>query len=161
MEKINRAVLSIGTNLGDKKENIRRAIMLLSGKDEIISADCSPLYKTKPVGKTDQDDFYNCCVLCQTTADPFRTLAVCHEIENEMGRVRIERWGPRVIDLDIVFFENIMMNTEKLTLPHPAYKTRGFVLKPLSDLFPALCFAGFDFSEYFKSADMRGVTLVE
>lgn len=93
---------------------------------------------TKPWGKTDQPDFVNQVIKVKTSLRPIELLNLIHEIENSMDRVRTEIWGPRIIDIDILFYEDIIMNTPKLTLPHPRTHLREFCLDPLCEVAPNL-----------------------
>ena len=128
------AVLSIGSNIGDRRENIENAVKLLAATPGISNVRLSGMYETEPVGYEDQDFFYNICVLIDTTLAPMELLARAQEIEQELHRVRIIRWGPRTIDVDIILYGDIEMDTERLTIPHPRYRERAFVLIPMMDL---------------------------
>ncbi len=127
--------LSLGSNIGDKYENLRRAKSLLE-KNYIIILKSSKIYTTKPFGYTDQDDFLNECLLCHTDKTPEDVLNVIKEIESNLKRKRIIRWGPRTIDVDILFYDNEIINKDDLTVPHPGIPERDFVLRPLMDLEP-------------------------
>ena len=127
-------LLSIGSNMGDKQKNIESAVIALCSTEGISDVSLSGLYETEPVGYEDQDMFYNICVLCRTTLSPEKLLDRIHEIEADLHRERIIRWGPRTIDIDIILYGDITMDTEDLTIPHPRYKERAFVLKPMKDL---------------------------
>ncbi|MBR3245400.1 MAG: 2-amino-4-hydroxy-6-hydroxymethyldihydropteridine diphosphokinase, partial [Parasporobacterium sp.] len=94
------------------------------------------ILETKAYGVTDQDDFLNMAVLLETSLTPYELLDVLHEIENELGRVRVIHWGPRTIDLDIIFFGDQILNDQDLTIPHPDYRNRDFVMKPLLEIVP-------------------------
>ena len=132
MEKI---FLSVGTNLGNRMENLRTALKLIGGCGVLVDA-VSGVYRTEPVGLKSQSDFYNICVSGFTENGPDELLAVLKKIEFEMGRVKQEKWGPRIIDIDILFYSNIIINTGSLTIPHPEIASRRFVLEPLSEIAP-------------------------
>lgn len=132
--KSGEALLSIGSNMGDKKENIEQAIRLLSSNQEIEVLKVAGLYETEPVGYEDQDYFYNTCVLIKTTLEPEELLDATQKIENDLHRKRTIRWGPRTLDIDIILYGDIMMDTKRLTIPHPRYEERAFVLIPMMDL---------------------------
>ena len=151
------AVLSAGSNLGDRQEAIRKAVGLLKRNEHIRNLRISPLYRTMPIGGPDQDDFINACMTFETTLDARALLTLCHCIEQDMGRVRTVRWGPRELDLDIIFFGGLTVEEPDLAVPHPRYHTRGFVLVPLADLFADRQFQGFDFSEAYAAADKSGI----
>ena len=132
--KKNEALLSIGSNMGDRLANIEEAVRLLKETDGISDIRVSSLYETEPVGYEDQDCFYNICVLCTTTLEPMELLGRIHEIEEMLHRKRIIRWGPRTIDIDIIIYGDVKMDDEVLTIPHPRYQERAFVLMPMMDL---------------------------
>lgn len=129
---MNDVYLSIGTNIGEREDNLRRAVRLLA--EQVTIETVSAVYETAAVGFTDQADFLNIAVHVKTALSPLAMLDVCQAIENELGRVRTVRWGPRVIDLDILLYNNENMNTERLILPHPRMYERAFVLIPLFDV---------------------------
>ncbi len=129
-------IIGIGTNIGDKKENIENAVGALSlvPKTEVLRR--SSVYETEPVGYAEQDSFYNICVEIESGFEPNELLGICLGIEAGFGRIREFRNGPRIIDLDIILAENKRIDTENLTVPHPRFKERRFVLIPLLELFP-------------------------
>ena len=130
----NEVLLSIGSNMGDRKANIEQAIRLIAGMPGVCNVRLSGLYETEPVGYEDQDYFYNVCILIDTTLGPMELLHGTQGIENELHRVRNIRWGPRTIDIDIIFYGDRSIDTAELTVPHPRYKERAFVLIPMKDL---------------------------
>ncbi|HHB82800.1 MAG TPA: 2-amino-4-hydroxy-6-hydroxymethyldihydropteridine diphosphokinase, partial [Devosia sp.] len=109
---------------------------LLSANPAISVIAQSKVLKNPAWGKTDQPDFHNIVLEIETSLTPLELLDTCQSIENKMGRVRKERWGPRLIDIDIVAYERIRMDTKRLTLPHPHAHEREFVLNPLSEISP-------------------------
>lgn len=129
-------IIGIGTNIGDKKENIENAVSALSlvPKTEVLRR--SSVYETEPVGYAEQDSFYNICVEIESGFEPKELLGICLGIEAGFGRIREFKDGPRIIDLDIILAENKRIDTENLTVPHPRFKERRFVLIPLLELFP-------------------------
>ncbi len=126
--------LSLGSNLGNKEENIARALKLLENKTIILQK--SSLYKTKPVGYQDQPNFLNCVVKIKTALTPTELLVFLQEIEHRLGRVRTFKDGPRIIDLDILLYDNVIINTPSLLIPHPRLQERLFVLEPLAEIAP-------------------------
>ncbi len=128
-----RAFLSLGSNLGDRRVLLREAVDSLP---DVVAV--SPVYETAPVGGPEQDNFLNLVVELDTELTPFQLLGVCHRIESSAERVRETRWGPRTLDIDIIWMEGIEMDEERLTIPHPRWKARRFVLAPLRDLAPEL-----------------------
>lgn len=130
--------LSLGSNMGDKADNLLRAIILLSNRGFVID-DVSGIYRTEPIGYTEQDDFLNMVVKGHTPLSPLQLLAVCLETEEELGRVRQMRWGPRSIDVDLLLYGKRHIRTERLQVPHPRLRERAFVLVPLREIAPR-CF---------------------
>ncbi|MBP5654924.1 MAG: 2-amino-4-hydroxy-6-hydroxymethyldihydropteridine diphosphokinase [Clostridiales bacterium] len=128
------AVLSIGSNIGDREFFIAEAIRRLEKNEHITNLVRSGLYETDPVGYTDQDSFYNAVVGIDTDLAPEELLDYINGIEKDLGRVRTVRWGPRTIDIDIILYGDEVINTPRLTVPHPRYKERAFVTVPMEDL---------------------------
>lgn len=126
--------IGLGTNLGDKKNNLEQAITLMKQKCKILKQ--SKLYETEPVGYKDQDWFLNCVVEIETELDPLELFDFLQSIEKEMKRIKTVKDGPRVIDLDILFYEDQVINHENLIIPHPRLHERLFVLIPMSDINP-------------------------
>ncbi len=129
--------LGIGTNLGDRKKNISTAVELLK-KHNITVTQISSIIETEPVGYTEQDKFLNGCLAIETTLDPHTLLKTLKLIEKTMGRTETVVNGPRIIDLDILTYDDIKVDTDELTIPHPRMKEREFVLTPLKELNPEL-----------------------
>ncbi len=130
--------LSLGSNLGEREENLRQALEMLSSSGEIEVLRVSSLYQTRPVGYTNQPDFLNLVAETATTLESHALLRRCLEVEDELGRVREERWGPRLIDLDVLLYGDVVSDDEELVLPHPLMLERAFVLVPLLELAPDL-----------------------
>lgn len=128
------AYVGIGSNLGDALENCKRAIQDIAadGRNHLLK--CSPFYRTEPVGKKDQAWFINGVIAVETSLGLREFLDFLLDIERKMGRERGERWGPRVIDLDILFFGDKVLNEDGLQVPHPRLHERRFVLVPLNDI---------------------------
>lgn len=131
-----RAYISIGSNLGDRVANCMLAVSMLSSFARVTAA--SSAYETEPVGPKDQPDFINCAACIETDMPPENLLAELRSIEDSLGRIRRERWRERSIDLDIVFYDGLVMNTDELTIPHPRAHLRRFVLEPLAEISPGL-----------------------
>ncbi|MDH4231183.1 MAG: 2-amino-4-hydroxy-6-hydroxymethyldihydropteridine diphosphokinase [Nitrospirota bacterium] len=125
--------IGLGSNLGDRKKNCLRAIGLLKQNGLSVTRQSS-IYETKPWGVTEQPEFVNMAVKAETELAPFQLLALLKKIEKDMGRQETVRWGPRILDLDILLYDDIIMNTETLTIPHPLMQEREFVLRPLSEI---------------------------
>lgn len=128
------AYLSLGSNVGDRQNNLREAIRRLAGLGRVVSI--SSFYETEPVEFTDQAWFLNCAVALETAAEPAQLMQKLLAIELEMGRQRIQKKGPRSIDIDILLFGDVVMDTPDLLIPHPAMAKRRFVLAPLVEIAP-------------------------
>lgn len=137
------AYLGLGSNLGDRREILRRAVGAL---DEVTVV--SPVYETDPVGGVEQEAFYNIVVEVETRLDPHELLARCLELEQVERRVRTIRWGPRTLDVDVLLYGDRRINTPDLVVPHPRMHERNFVMVPLLDIDPELVghplLAGYD-----------------
>lgn len=133
-------VLSLGSNLGDRKEWLRLAIQRLSQRYTVKQI--SSLYETAAWGKTDQADFLNLVVELETDDSPRALLQTIQTIEQELERKRLERWGPRTIDIDILFYNDEEINEPDLVVPHPRLWERAFVLIPLLEIAPNFSFQG-------------------
>ncbi len=123
----------MGSNLGERLQNLRRAVALLEARDGISVLRSSRVYETEPVGPT-QPDFLNAVLLVETTLTARGLLDACLFVENEMGRVRRERWGARIIDIDVLTYGDDVIAEPGLSIPHPRMHERAFVLVPLLEL---------------------------
>jgi 2-amino-4-hydroxy-6-hydroxymethyldihydropteridine diphosphokinase len=128
-----RAFLGLGSNLDDRLENLRRAVVLLDRAGGIRAVRSSRVYETAPVGPP-QPDYLNAVIEVETTLAPHDLLRACLAVEHTMGRVRAERWGPRVIDVDVLTYGDERIDDDDLTVPHPRMHERAFVLVPLLEL---------------------------
>lgn len=128
------AYIGIGSNLGDKLQNYERAISEILKIDRHRLITKSSLFKTQPIGYTAQDWFVNGVIKIETDLKPHDLLQALKTIESQLGRAKTFRWGPRTIDLDILFFDDIEIQTEELQIPHPSIQDRGFVLIPLVEI---------------------------
>lgn len=137
---MNAIYLSIGTNLGDKETNIERALILLSEKVRITKR--SSIYETAPVGYTDQPWFLNIVTEARTHLSPQTLLQFTQSIEHKMKRVKTIINGPRIIDIDILLYNEENINEENLIIPHPRMVTRAFVMIPLHEIAPELIITG-------------------
>lgn len=131
-----RVYLSIGSNVGLCAENLQEAIAALGRLEDTALLSQSALYETAPVGYEDQPDFLNAAVEIETALAPLVLLNAVKAIETRMGRESAPKWGPRVIDIDIVLWGERQVSTEMLTIPHPDFRTRNFVLQPLAEIAP-------------------------
>jgi 2-amino-4-hydroxy-6-hydroxymethyldihydropteridine diphosphokinase len=136
LKKEHRVFLGLGSNLGERRENLLSALRLLDAMEDVRVLEVSSVYETEPWGVLDQPDFLNLAALVSTSRDPRGMLAACRDVEDELGRVRGERWGPRVIDIDILLYDDLELEEEDLIIPHPRMQEREFVMVPLLELQP-------------------------
>ena len=127
------AYVALGSNLGDREENLRNALVHLAA-NEVQVVKVSTFIETEPYGVTDQPGFVNAVCQVETELEPLELLRLLLKIELEMGRVRIRRWGERNIDLDLLLYEDACVVSDELTLPHPDMQNRDFVLLPLAEI---------------------------
>jgi 2-amino-4-hydroxy-6-hydroxymethyldihydropteridine diphosphokinase len=137
MDEMSIAYIGIGSNLGRREENCFRAIELLKKKG-IALVKRSSLYETEPWGMKGQPRFLNMAIEIETDLRPLQLLKILKNIEKEAGRKKSRRWGPRVLDLDILLFDDIIMDEVALKIPHPFMQERAFVLKPLNEIAPGV-----------------------
>lgn len=131
-----RAVLALGANLGDAGAQIAQAIGIIAGHERVAVLKASTVIESEPWGKTDQPGFHNAAILIETSLEPLELLEFCLRTEAELGRVRVEHWGPRVIDIDVIAYDEIEMESERLTMPHRHAHERDFVMGPLREIAP-------------------------
>ncbi|MBO0526923.1 2-amino-4-hydroxy-6-hydroxymethyldihydropteridine diphosphokinase [Clostridium botulinum] len=127
------AYVAFGSNIGEKENYIKRALEKIEER-EIKIIKVSPIYETEPYGVLDQDSFLNGVVKIETNLTPEDLIEVLLDIEKQLDRVRERRWGPRTIDLDIIFYDDLIINKNNLIIPHKDMENREFVLKPLCDI---------------------------
>jgi 2-amino-4-hydroxy-6-hydroxymethyldihydropteridine diphosphokinase len=128
------AYIGIGSNIGDKLNNCEKAISEILKADRHRLLARSSLFKTQPIGYTSQDWFVNGVIKIETDSEAHELLRTLKAIESRLGRVETFRWGPRTMDLDILFFDDLEIHTEELQLPHPLIQNRQFVLVPLAEI---------------------------
>lgn len=128
--------LGLGSNVGDRENQLKEAIRLLDEQSGIKVVKVSSFYETEPVGYVDQPDFLNLCVEIQTELSPKAVLERGLSIEQQLHRVRKERWGPRTLDIDILLYGDQIIEEQDLTIPHPRMTERAFVLIPLQEIAP-------------------------
>lgn len=155
------AILGLGSNIGDKRANLSRAIALLEALGDIALVSRSRDWRTPPWGVTDQDWFVNACIAVSTTLGPRALLERCLEVERQMARVRTRHWGPRTIDVDILFYGDRQVAEPDLVIPHPRITERAFVLGPLSDIAPDLVIAGQTVTGRLAAIDRAGVDPID
>jgi 2-amino-4-hydroxy-6-hydroxymethyldihydropteridine diphosphokinase len=130
---MNTTFLLLGTNQGEQAINLIEAKAKISRELGLIIT-ASSIYKTAAWGMKNQPDFYNQVIIVKTEYDPVQTLTILQNIENQLGRIRNEKWGPRIIDIDILFFNDLVMDSPTLKLPHPEMQNRMFTLTPLAEV---------------------------
>ncbi len=154
---MNTAVIGLGSNMGERKKNLDDAVRALSLLPRTRVAKASKVYQTKPVGYDDQSDFYNAVLMVETELSPQALLGACLGVEAALGRIRLIKNGPRIIDIDLLLYENCHFDNYELTLPHPRMKERAFVMRPLLDLFPDGRAPGFYFLPRLRELGTDGV----
>jgi 2-amino-4-hydroxy-6-hydroxymethyldihydropteridine diphosphokinase len=152
-----RVGFGLGSNIGDKPSNIRNALNLLELRQIARLTAVSRIYRTPPWGVTDQGDFANACAIGETMLSPYELLAAVKKVEADMGRAPSRRWGPRLIDVDILFLGDHTLDDPELTLPHKELFGRGFVLMPLVEIAPDLVLDGISVSAALREVDAEGV----
>lgn len=128
------AYIGLGSNIGDKLANLRSAVRLIRESARCSVRRVSSLYASAPVGVLDQPEFLNAVIEIETDMRPHELLRFCMDVEGNLGRVRTIRWGPRVIDLDILIYGNMKVSTHDLQIPHPGLLERAFVVSPLAEI---------------------------
>lgn len=146
-----KAYLAFGSNMGNSESNVREAYASLSLVPGIFPKKLSKMFITKPWGYADQPDFTNACCEVESSLSPEALLGVCLGIEAAMGRKRVIKNGPRIIDIDLILYEGETRTTPELMLPHPRYKERLFVLEPLMDISENGIILGMDIGEMIQN----------
>ena len=154
---MHKSYLGLGTNLGEREENLRRAVKLLKSFPELEVIKVSSIYETEPWGYEEQNDFLNLCLELETTLSAQQLLEKCQAVEDKMGRKREKRWGPRLIDVDILLYDDLELETSDLIVPHPRMQERAFVLIPLQELKPDLMVQGNTIADCLEKISTAGV----
>ena len=136
------AYIGFGSNLGDRLKTVLNALAFIQSSPGILIQNLSSLYETKAVGYVEQPDFLNGAAEITTDLNPIELLRILQRIENKLDRIRIKRWGPRTIDLDILLFDDLVYESDELTIPHREIVNRRFVLQPLAEIAKDLAVAG-------------------
>jgi 2-amino-4-hydroxy-6-hydroxymethyldihydropteridine diphosphokinase len=157
MNEAMRVGFGFGSNLGDKPANIKEAIRLVGARGIATLDAVSRVYRTPPWGDLDQGDFANACALGWTRLSPYELLAAVKTIEADMGRTLTRRWGPRLIDVDILFLGDHTLDDPELTLPHKELFARAFVLKPLAEIGADLRLDGMSVAEAAREVATDGI----
>ncbi len=134
MKQSNTVFLGLGSNIGDKLTFLKKAVKYINQLEGTSVKKVSSVYRTPPFGYEKQDFFLNCAVKIDTNSNPSTLLNSLQDIEIKLGRKRLIKWGPRTIDIDILFFNNEIINEKNLQIPHPYIQERAFVLIPLNDI---------------------------
>lgn len=152
-----KAFLSLGSNMGDRLEYLSKAIDKIAEIQGCNILNKSRVYETEPWGYENQEAFLNLCISIETSLSPCELLESLQTIELELDRVRKIHWGPRTIDIDILLFDDIICEDDKLTIPHPRMSERAFVLIPLYDIEKNLIIDGIKLEDLINKIDTRGI----
>ncbi len=161
IEKMSEAVIALGSNMGNRIENINAAIRAVAKLSGVRILKASRVYETEPVDCTDDAKYYNAAILIETDVTPAMLLGECLGIEAAMGRIRTRKNEPRIIDLDLILYEGFKSESFELTVPHPRVLERAFVMAPLLDLYPSGRAPGMFFAPHLRELGMDGVTKIE
>ena len=151
------AYLGLGSNIGDKAANLAAAVEGLAAVPGLRVVARSADYRTPPWGETDQDWFLNGALAIETDLDPHALLDACLGVERDLGRIRERRWGPRVIDIDVLHYAGAAVSDVRLVLPHRYVRERAFVLVPLAEIAPDLVIGGETVTEALAKLDRTGI----
>ena len=147
------AAIGLGSNVGDKRANIARAVSLLTSDGDIRLVARSRDYRSAPWGVLEQDWFVNAVITVSTALSARQLLQRCQRVENEMGRVRLRKWGPRLIDVDVLTYRDQVIDEPDLKVPHPLIAERGFVVLPLKEIAPSLSIRGQSLDQMLERLD--------
>lgn len=151
--------IGLGSNIGNKAANIRRAMALLTADGRVKLKKMSSLYRTLPWGFAEQDFFANACALVESELSPMQLLDLAKEIETRMGREKTIHWGPRLIDIDLLFYGDETMASPRLILPHKELFNRAFVLVPLAEIAPYVQIEGVSIAQAAAAINKEGVEI--
>jgi 2-amino-4-hydroxy-6-hydroxymethyldihydropteridine diphosphokinase len=153
-------LLGIGGNVGDVRSNMRAALKLLGENENVRIMLVSSIYRTPPWGKKDQPAFLNICVEISTCLKPEKLLDLCHVVERVLKRERVVKWGPRTIDIDILFLGEVSCELTNLIIPHPRILARAFVLVPLAEIAPKRMLEGKTIDHWHSACDDSGISKI-
>ena len=155
-----KAYLGLGTNIGDRLQNLTNAVKALNFLPGTKVVKISPVYETEPWGYTEQATFYNICAEVETELSSRALLGACLGVEAAMGRERPFKYSPRIIDIDLLLYEGERSDDPELRLPHPLIGDRAFVLIPLKDVLPSLALNGADYAKAYEMCEKNGINKV-
>ena len=155
---MSKVYLSLGSNLGDRLHNLQRAVNEIKNTVHLTILKVSKVYETEPIGNFNQPMYYNIIIEVETELSPLELLKELRKIEYALGRERHCKWGPRVIDIDIVLYDDVVMVSDDLTIPHPEFRKRRFVLVPLVEVCDNLVdpLTGKKVSDYLSDSCVEG-----
>ncbi len=159
--KMSEAVIALGSNLGNRIENLNAAVRAIAKLSGVKILKASRVYETEPVDCDEDDRFLNAAILVDATVSPAMLLGECLGIEAAMGRVRTKKNAPRIIDLDLIIYEGFKSESFELTVPHPRLLERAFVMAPLLDLYPSGRAPGMFFGPHLRDLGTDGITRTE
>lgn len=154
-----RAYVALGSNLGDRIGQMQSALERLSVDDALQVLQVSPVYENRAVGMGEVDDFLNAIAEVETSLNPLELLDRCLDVESQLGRIRTGEWSPRTIDLDVIAYGNVEIESERLHLPHPRIAERDFVVHPLNAIAPELQIRGRRVADLAKALSMDALTI--
>jgi 2-amino-4-hydroxy-6-hydroxymethyldihydropteridine diphosphokinase len=154
-----RAYVALGSNLGDRLEQMQSALERLSADDALKVLQVSPVYENRAVGMGEVDDFLNAMAEVATSLTPLELLDRCLDVESQLGRIRTGKWAPRTIDLDVIAYGQVEMESERLRLPHPRIAERDFVVHPLNAIAPELQIRGRRVADLAATVSLDELTL--
>lgn len=152
------AYIGLGGNVGDVMSSMQKALAFLQENPCVEVSDISSVYETPPWGYEDQPRFLNACAKLETSLTPIELLGLLLETEKKLNRIRSERWGPRTLDLDILLYADVVVETEALTIPHPRMGERAFVLVPLAEMVPDMMLNNLPISDWIAKLDTSQIT---
>lgn len=161
MKKMSEAVIALGSNMGNRIENINAAIRAIAKLPDVKIIKASGVYETEPVDCEEDDMYLNAAVLVDANISPAMLLGECLGIEAAMGRIRTKKNAPRIIDLDLILYDGVKTESFELTLPHPRVLERAFVMAPLLDLYPSGRAPGMFFAPHLRDAGTDGIRKTE
>jgi 2-amino-4-hydroxy-6-hydroxymethyldihydropteridine diphosphokinase len=158
---MNNIILALGSNVGNSEKNIVDAVDLLS--EHISKIKCAKIYRSHAVGFEDQADFFNTAIIGETSLAPEQLLDFTQDVEKRIGRVFRFHWGPREIDIDIIFFDDLVYKSSGLQIPHPRANERDFVLKPAADIAPNFIHPelGKSIRQLYEALDKSKLSIIE